>query len=66
MLRFPFFRIAMDFIKDIRVCAECAETGLCTEIDGPATVLDARKIGGVGVLEDPSAERDKAWLFLVF
>ena len=52
----------MDFIKDIRVCEERAKTGLCAEIDGPATVFDARKIGGVSVLEDPPAECDETWV----
>lgn len=56
----------MDLVKDIRVCEERAETGLRAEIDGPAMVFDARKIGGVGVLEDPPAERDEAWMLLLF
>ena len=56
----------MDFIEDVGIGKECAETGLCAEIDRPAAVLGARKIGRVGVAEDPATERDEAWMLLVF
>ena len=56
----------MDFIEDVRFGKECAKAGLCAEIDRPAAVLDARKIGRVGVAEDPATERDEACMLLFF
>ena len=50
----------MDFIEDLRVCEECAETGFCAEINCPAAIFCAREIGRIGVAEDPSAECDEA------
>jgi hypothetical protein len=50
----------MDFIENIRVGEECAETRFGAEIDGPAAVLSAREISGIGIAEDPPAEGDKA------
>ena len=56
----------MDSIEDLGVGKECAKAGLCAEIDRPAAVLSARKIGRVGVAEDPATERDEAWMLLFF
>ena len=56
----------MDFIEDVGIGKECAKAGLCAEIDRPAAVLDARKIGRVGVAEDPAAKRHEAWMLLCF
>ena len=55
----------MDFVKDIRVSQERAETGLGTEIDRSAAIFDAREISGIRVAEDPAAEGDKAWMLLL-
>ncbi len=61
-----FFRVAMGFIEGIRVGAECVEAGLGAEIDRPAAIFEAWKIGWVGVVEDPPAEGDEAWAFSRF
>jgi hypothetical protein len=61
---FSFFRVAMDFIEDIRVGEECAEAGLRAEVDGPAAVLGAREIGWISVAKNPPAEGDEVWVFL--
>ena len=55
----------MGFIEDIRVGEERAETGLGAEIDRPAAIFEARKIGGIGVAKYPPAEGDKARKFLL-
>ncbi len=44
----------MDFIEDIRVSLEGAQTGIGAEIDGPAAILEAWKIRRVAIVEDPS------------
>lgn len=49
----------MDFIENIGVGKERAETGLCAKKDRPSAVLNARKILRVGVAENPSAQGDK-------
>jgi hypothetical protein len=46
----------MSFVEGIRIGAECLEAGLGAEIDRPAAISQARKIGWVGVAKDPSAE----------
>ncbi len=53
----------MGFIKGIRVGAERLEAGLGAEIDRPAAILEAREISGIGVVEDPPAEGNKARMF---
>lgn len=56
----------MDFVENVRVCQERAEARLGAEMNRPAAVLGAREIGRVGVAEDPTAEGDKARMFLLF
>ena len=56
----------MDFVENIRVVEERAETGFGAEIDRPATVFDSRKVGRVGVAEDASTQGDEAWMFLLW
>ncbi len=63
---FSLFRVAMGFVKSIRVGDECLETGLGAEIDRPAAMSDPWKIRWVGVAEDPSAESDEARTLLFF
>lgn len=59
------FRVAMDFVENIRVCQERAETGFGAEIDRPAAVLNAREIGWIGITEAPSTEGDETGVFLL-
>ena len=54
----------MDFIEQIWIGQERAEAGLRAKIDYPVAIPGARKISGVSILEDPSAERHKTGLFL--
>jgi hypothetical protein len=54
----------MDFIEHLRVREKRAETGLGTEIDRPAAVFHAWKIGRIGIPKDPPTERDKARMLL--
>jgi hypothetical protein len=54
----------MDFIENIRVGEKRTKTGFRAEIDGPAAVLSAREISGIGVAEDPPTEGDEAFMFL--
>ena len=56
----------MDFIEDIRVRPERTETGVGAEIDRPAAIYDARKIGGICVAEFSATEGDEARIFLLF
>ena len=49
----------MDFIEDVRVREERAETGFGAEIDGAAAILSAREVGRIGIAKDPSAEGDE-------
>lgn len=65
LLSFSLFRVAMDFIEDIRVGQECAQAGLRAEIDRPAAILDAREIGGIRVAEFSPAQADKLLIFLL-
>lgn len=55
----------MDFVENIRVCEKGAKAGVGAKIDYPAPIFDARKIGRIGVAEDPSAEGDEARVFLL-
>ena len=55
----------MDFVENVGVGEERAETGICAEIDGPATIFDAREVCRIGVTEDAPAECDEAWMFLL-
>ena len=45
----------MDFVENVGVGEERAETGICAEIDGPATILDAWKVCRIGVAKDAPA-----------
>ena len=54
----------MNPIKDIRVGKERTQAGLGAEIDRPVAIWGAGEIGRVGIVEDPSAERDKARRFM--
>jgi len=54
----------MDFIKDIRVREERAETGFGAKIDRLTPIFGARKISWVGIAKDPTAEGDKTFVFL--
>jgi hypothetical protein len=54
---FSLFRVAMGFIEDIRVHAECLEAGFGAEIDRPAAIFKAREIRGISFAEFPPAER---------
>ena len=56
----------MDFVENVGVGEERAETGICAEIDGPATIFDAWEVCRIGVTEDAPAECDEAWLFLLW
>jgi len=55
----------MNFIEDLRVGEERLEAGFSAEIDRPAAIVKARKIRGIGVAQDPSAEGDKARMVLL-
>jgi len=54
----------MDFIKNIWVGQEGAEAGFGAEIDGPAAILGAWKIGGVRVAEFSPTQSNEARIFL--
>ena len=56
----------MDFVENVWVGEERTQTGVCAEIDGPATIFDAWKVCRIGVAEDAPAEGNKAWMFLLF
>ena len=56
----------MDFIEDIRVGKECAETRFGAEPDRPRAVDGTRIILRIGVAEDPSAEGDELFVFSSF
>ena len=56
----------MDFVENIRIVKERAETGFGAQIDRPATVFDSRKVGRIGVSEDAPAQGDEAWMFLLW
>ncbi len=45
----------MDFIEDIRVGDKRAEAGFGAEVNRPAAILDARKIGRISVAEFKTA-----------
>jgi hypothetical protein len=49
----------MDFVKQIRVSPEGAETGFRAEVDYPTFVFEARKVGGIGIPENTPAEGDE-------
>jgi hypothetical protein len=55
----------MDFIEDIRVSEECAQTELGAKIDGSAVIWDAREISWVRITEFSPAQGDEAKIFLL-
>ena len=54
----------MDFVENIRVVEERAETGFGAEIDRPAAVFDSGEVRGIGISKDAPAQGDEAWMFL--
>lgn len=56
----------MDFVENVWVGEKGAAAGLGAQIDRPAAVLDARKIGRIGVAKDPTTKGDKTRMFLLF
>ncbi len=54
----------MDFVEQIRVGQEGAETGVRAEIDYPPFVSGTREIGRIGVAEDAPTQGDE--LFFSF
>lgn len=55
----------MDFVEEIRVSKERAETGFGAEIDRAAAILGAREVSRIGIAEDAPAEGDKTRMFLL-
>ena len=55
----------MDFVEDIRVSEERAETGFGAEVDRSTTIFEAREISGIRIAEFPPAEGDKTRVFLL-
>lgn len=56
----------MDFIENVWVSEERAEAGFGAEIDRPAAILDARKIGWICIAEFSAAQGDEARRLLLF
>ena len=56
----------MDFIEEVGVSQEGAETGFGAEVDHPAAKLEARKIGRVRIAEFSATQGDEARIFLFF
>ena len=56
----------MDFVENIRMGEEGAETGFGAEIDGASTVFDSREVCRIRVAEYTSAKGDEAWMVLLF
>jgi hypothetical protein len=54
----------MDFVEQIRVGQERAETGVRAEIDGPPFVFGAWKVSRIGIAKHAPAEGDE--LFMLF
>ena len=59
-----FFRVAMRFIEKVGVGHERAETGFGAEVDRPAAILKARKIGRVRVAKFSATQGDEARILL--
>ena len=49
----------MDFVKQIRVGQEGAETGFRAQVDRPAFVFDTREVGGIGIPKNTPTEGDE-------
>jgi hypothetical protein len=56
----------MDFVENLRVGEEGAETGFGAKVDRPATILDSREVCRIGVAKDAPAQGNEAWIFLLF
>ena len=56
----------MDFVENVRVGEEGAETGFGAKIYRPAAIFDSREVCRIGVAEDAPAEGNKTWIFLLF
>jgi hypothetical protein len=56
----------MNFIEDIGVSEERAETGFRAQIDRPAAILHAWKISWIRITEDSSTEGDEARMLPLF
>ena len=54
-----FLRVAMSFIKNIRVCKKRPQTGISAEQDRSSPIFAMRIIGRVCIAEDTSAQGDK-------
>jgi len=64
---FSLFRVAMDFVENIRVGKEGAKTGIRAEQDHPPAILDAWIVGRIRVAEDSSTQGDElSWSGLPF
>jgi hypothetical protein len=49
----------MDFIEEIGIGEERAETGFGAKVNGPAAMLNTGEIRGIGVAKSPPAQGDK-------
>ena len=49
----------MDFVKQLRVGEECAETGFCAKADEPSAVIGGREVLRIDLAEDSSAKGDE-------
>jgi len=56
----------MDFVENIRVGEEGAETGIGAEIERAAAVLGSREVCWIGFAEDTPAESDEPGMLLLF
>ena len=63
---FFLFGVSMGFVERLRVGQECAEAGVCTEIDFPPAIFCVREVSRIGVVEYPSAECDELLMALLF
>ena len=45
----------MDFVKQVGVSQERAETGFGAEINRPSFIFDAREVGRIGITENAPA-----------
>ena len=55
----------MDFVEDVRVSQEGAETGFRAKINRPATIFNAREISRIRIAEFSAAKGDEAWILLL-
>jgi hypothetical protein len=55
----------MDFIEEVRIGQERAETGLRAQIDRSPSIPGTGKVGGVGVAKQPAAQSDESNVLLL-